>query len=281
MHRSRALTSALCNPGRCYSQRTRCLSTTGPFASFISDIKVPESVATSESVEETPRNAPRLSLLGDIEIPSSIPSKSPTSLFATRAAQRQKRLQAEARVTEIESTVRKTPEPASPPPRSVISRASQRSHVKDEERRSSGGPLRPQTDANIRQRRPYNAVAKSAPVDYRQKERSRSARPRRDTEETLPDGGVELGETAVPSVLHADFNETDLSELFNSPVPAPSIARSSVAQSHIDARMQLLKEHAGDYSQYLPRDTDPTTLTERCWIEAEAHRCGADAGSRS
>jgi hypothetical protein len=25
--------------------------------------------------------------------------------------------------------------------------------------------------------------------------------------------------------------------------------------------MQLLKEHAGDYSQYLPRDTDPTTLT--------------------
>jgi hypothetical protein len=41
---------------------------TGPFASFISDIKVPESVATSESVEDTPRNAPRLSLLGDIEI---------------------------------------------------------------------------------------------------------------------------------------------------------------------------------------------------------------------
>lgn len=192
---------------------------------------------------------------------SSIPSKSPTSLFATRAAQRQKRLQAEARVTEIESTVRKTPEPASPPPRSVISRASQRSHVKDEERRSSGGSLRPQTDANIRQRRPSNAVAKSAPVDYRQRERSRSARPRRVTEETLPDGGVELGETAAPSVLHADFNETDLSELFSSPVPAPSIARSSVAQSHIDVRMQLLKEHAGDYSQYLPRDTDPTTLT--------------------
>jgi hypothetical protein len=65
MQHSRALVG-LCNPGRCYKQGIRPYSTNSPFASFISDVKVSESVAAS--VEETRRSAPRLSSLGDIEI---------------------------------------------------------------------------------------------------------------------------------------------------------------------------------------------------------------------
>lgn len=77
---------------------------------------------------------------------------------------------------------------------------------------------------------------------------------------TLPDEDLEF-ETATPPVLHVGFNETDLSELFSSSVPTPYIARPSVAQSHIDTRLQLLKERAGDYSRYLPGEIDPTALT--------------------
>jgi hypothetical protein len=65
MQHSRALTG-LCNPGRFYKQGARSYSTNSPFASFISDVKVSESVAAS--IEQTRRSAPRLSSLGDIEI---------------------------------------------------------------------------------------------------------------------------------------------------------------------------------------------------------------------
>jgi hypothetical protein len=63
MQHSRAL-GGLCNPGRFYKQGARSYSTNSPFASFISDVKVPEST----SMEQTRRSAPRLSSLGDIEI---------------------------------------------------------------------------------------------------------------------------------------------------------------------------------------------------------------------
>lgn len=67
MQRQRAL-AGIWGSVRCCRQRTRCLTTKSPFESFISDVKIPESLAASESVEQTRWNAPRLSSLGDIEI---------------------------------------------------------------------------------------------------------------------------------------------------------------------------------------------------------------------
>ncbi|OAX40057.1 hypothetical protein K503DRAFT_855591 [Rhizopogon vinicolor AM-OR11-026] len=253
MQRSRAL-AGLLNPGRCYSQRTRCLSTKSPFASFISDIKIPEETR-------------RLSSLGDIEIPSSIPSNTTTSLFAARVAQREKRLQAEAAAKRNESSVTNTSQPTQAPSHSVISRHSQRLHAKDEERPTGGGSSRQQTNANVRPRRPSDAVTSSARVNPRadrRREGSRVAKPSRVVEpaiveKTLPDD-LAL-ETTAPPVLHVNFDKTDLSRLFSSPVPTQFITRQSVAQSHLKTRMQLLKERAGDYSRYLQGDTDPTALT--------------------
>jgi hypothetical protein len=90
----------------------------------------------------------------------------------------------------------------------------------------------------------------SSQADYRRRDGSRVARPNRVVEETSPE--VELGTT--PSKLQVSFDKTDLSGLF-------SIQQRSVAESDIGTRVQLLKEHAGDYSRYLPGETDPTSLT--------------------
>jgi len=68
MQHPKAVAAGIWNTGRCCRQRARCLSTKSAFQSFISDVKVPEPLPASESVEETRWNAPRLSSLGDIEI---------------------------------------------------------------------------------------------------------------------------------------------------------------------------------------------------------------------
>ncbi|KAG2076931.1 hypothetical protein BDR04DRAFT_1089206 [Suillus decipiens] len=138
MQHSRAL-ARLCNPARCYKQGVQFYSTNSPFASFISDVKIPESVA------ETRRSAPRLSSLGDIEIPSIIPS-STTSLFAARAAQRQRRQLVEAAPKQIEAKVVNTPKPTRPV-NSLLSRRSQ--SLPKNERLSSDGPSNPQTSAHL------------------------------------------------------------------------------------------------------------------------------------
>ncbi|KAG1813344.1 uncharacterized protein BJ212DRAFT_1482798 [Suillus subaureus] len=274
MQHSRAL-AGLCNLGRCYKQTTRSYSTNSPFASFISDVKVPESVAAS--VEETRRSAPRLSSLGDIEIPSIIPS-STTSLFAARAAQRQKRLLAEAAPKKIEAKVVNTPKPTSPATGSLLSRRSQRP-PKDEERRSNDGPSSPQTAAHPRLRRPLPAETRSAPAEIRsapaeirsapagmrtdrRRESSRVPKPSRVVKPTSPIENLNKVNKSAPPPLHVSFNNTDLSELFSSPALIPYVVQPSVAQSRIDSRMQLLKERAGDYSRYLSGGVESTTQTQ-------------------
>ncbi|KAG0707433.1 hypothetical protein DFH29DRAFT_994875 [Suillus ampliporus] len=225
----------------------------------VSDVKVPESVA--DSAGETRRSAPRLSSLGDIEIPSSIPSSN-TSLFAARAAQRQKRLQAEAAPKQTETKVENKPKPAPPATGSLLSRKSQRP-PKDEERPSNDGPSKPQTAADLRPRRPLPAGTKSAPAEIRtdrRRESSRVARPSRGVKPTSPVEDLNQAGTAAPPALHVSFNNTDLSELFGSPAPIPYVVQPS-AQSRIDSRMQLLKERAGDYSRYLPGEIDSTAQT--------------------
>ncbi|KAG2155532.1 hypothetical protein DEU56DRAFT_312841 [Suillus clintonianus] len=259
MQRSRAL-AGLCNG---YKQGTRSYSTKSPFASFISDVKVPESVATS--VEETRRNAPRLSSLGDIEIPSIIPT-STTSLFAARAAQRQKRLQAEAAPKETKAKVIDTPKPNSPASGSLLSRKSHRP-PKDEERPSNDGPSNPQTSVHRRPTRPLPTGTRSAPAEMRtdrRREGPRVAKPSRIVKPPSPVKDVDQVDTSdsAPPALHVSFNNTDLSELFSSPALIPYIAQSSVAQSRIDSRVQLLKERAGDYSRYLSGKVEPTTQTQ-------------------
>lgn len=161
-------------------------------------------------------------------------------------------MQAGVTVKGTESPVANTPEktPTSSL-RSVMTRGSQRLHTKDEERRSGGGALRPQTDTNTRSRRPFNTGTSSSQADYRRRDESRVARPSRVVEETSPK--VELRTT--PSKLQVSFDKTDLSRLFSIQ------QRRSVAESDIGTRIQLLKEHAGDYSRYLPGETDPTSLT--------------------
>ncbi|KAG1864699.1 hypothetical protein DFJ58DRAFT_743510 [Suillus subalutaceus] len=274
MQHSRALTG-FCNPGRCYKQVARSYSTNSPFASFISDVKVPESVAAS--VEGTHRSAPRLSSLGDIEIPSIIPS-STTSLFAARAAQRQKRLLVEAAPKKIEAKVVDPPKPASPAAGSLLSRRSQRPS-KDGERRSNDGPSNPQTVAHPRLRRPLPAETRSAPAETRsaptetrsapaemrtdrRREGPRVPKPSRLVKPTSPVGDLNEVDKSAPPPLHVSFNNTDLSELFSSPTLIPYVAQPSVAQSRIDSRVQLLRERAGDYSRYLPGDVESTTQTQ-------------------
>jgi hypothetical protein len=278
MQHSRALVG-LCNLGRCYKQGIRSYSTNSPFASFISDVKVSESVAAS--VEETRRSAPRLSSLGDIEIPSIIPS-STTSLFAARAAQRQKRLLAEAAPKEIEAKVVNTPKPASPAPGSLLSRRSQRL-PKDGERRSNDGPSNPQTAAHSRLRQPLPRSAaaetrsaqtetRSAPLKARsalaemrtdrRREGPRVPKPSRVVKPTSPVRDLNEVKKSASPPLHVSFNNTDLSELFSTPALIPYVARPSVVQSRIDSRVQLLKERAGDYSRYLPGDVESTTQTQ-------------------
>ncbi|KAG2044402.1 hypothetical protein BDR03DRAFT_1087002 [Suillus americanus] len=269
MQHSRAL-AGLCNPGRCYKQAALSYSTNSPFASFISDVKVPESVAAS--VEGTRRSAPRLSSLGDIEIlilASIIPS-STTSLFAARAAQRQKRL-AEAAPKEIDAKVVHTPKPASPAAGSLLSRRSQRPS-KDEEKRSNDGPSKPQIVAHPRLRRPLPAETRSAPAETRsppaemrtdrQREGPKVPKRSRVVKPTSPVEDLNQVNKSAPPPLHVSFNNTDLSELFSSPVFVPYVAQPSVAQSRIDSRVQLLKERAGDYSRYLPGNVESTTQTQ-------------------
>ncbi|KAG1795718.1 uncharacterized protein HD556DRAFT_1442039 [Suillus plorans] len=255
MRHSRAL-ARLCNPGRCYKQGAHSYSTNSPFASFISDVKIPESVAAS--VEEARRSAPRLSSLGDIEIPSIVPS-STTSLFAARAAQRQKRQLTEAAPKKVEAKVVNTPKPTS-----LLSRRSQRI-PKDEERRPNDGPSNPQTaPAHPRSRRPLPAeTTRSAPAEMRTDRRRESPRVPKPSRVVKPTPLKDLNETDTPAppALHVSFNNTDLSELFSSPAPIPYIAQPSIAQSRIDSRVQLLKERAGDYSRYLPGNIKSTTQT--------------------
>ncbi|KAG1783559.1 hypothetical protein EV702DRAFT_3690 [Suillus placidus] len=260
MQHSRAL-AGLCNPGRCYKQGARSYSTNSPFASFISDVKVPGSVAAS--VEETRRSAPRLSSLGDIEIPTIIPS-STTSLFAARAAQRQKRLQAEAAPKQIEAKVVNTLKPTSPSAGSLLSRKSQRPPT-HEERRSNDGPSNPQTTPHPRPRRPLPAETRSTPAEMRldrRKERPRVPKPSRIVKPTSSVEDLNEADASAPPALHVSFNTTDLSELFSSPTLIPYVAQPSVSQSRIDHRVQLLKERAGDYSQYLPGDIESTAQTQ-------------------
>ncbi|KAG2368852.1 hypothetical protein BDR07DRAFT_1605193 [Suillus spraguei] len=312
MQHSRAL-AGLCNPARCYKQGARLYSTNSPFASFISDVKIPESI------EETRRSAPRLSSLGDIEIPSIIPS-STTSLFAARAAQRQKRQLAEAAPKRIEAKVVNTPKPTRPVTGSLLSRRSQ-SLAKDEERlsgdgpsntqtvphlsrrsqilpkdgerlssdepsntqtaarlprksqrlpkdgntHSNDGPRNPQIAAHPRLKRPLPAVTRSAPAEMRtnrRREDPRVPKPSRVVKSTSPAEDLNEDHISAPPTLHVSFNNTDLSELFSTPVLIPYIAQPSVAQSRIDSRVQLLKERAGDYSRYLPGDVESTTQAQ-------------------
>ena len=206
-------------------------------------------------------------------VASTIPSKSTTSLFAALATQRQKRVQAEAEATVkvTERSVPSTPEPATAPSRSLLSRKSQRSPPKDEERRSGDGQSRPQPDANVRPRRPSNVVTRPAQANSRtdrRREGSRVTKPNRAVEPAIKrttlsksNENLEIEDTATPPVLHTSFNNTDLSELFSSPAPSPHITRPSAVQSHTNTRMQLLKERAGDYSRYLPGEVNPTALT--------------------
>ncbi|KAG2350738.1 hypothetical protein BDR05DRAFT_43077 [Suillus weaverae] len=261
MQHSRAL-AGLCNPGRCYKQGARSYSTNSPFASFISDVKVPGS-AVAASVEETRRSAPRLSSLGDIEIPTIIPS-STTSLFAARAAQRQKRLQAEAAPKQIKAKVVNTLKPTSPSAGSLLSRKSQRP-PKYEERRLNDGPENPQTSPHPRSRRPLPAETRSTPAEMRtdrRKEGSRVPKPSRIVKPTSSVEDPNKADASAPPALHVSFNNTDLSELFSSPTLIPYVAQSSVSQSRIDHRVQLLKERAGDYSRYLLGDIESTAQTQ-------------------
>ncbi|KAG1904741.1 uncharacterized protein F5891DRAFT_756261 [Suillus fuscotomentosus] len=256
MRLSRAL-ARLCNPGRCYKQGAQSYSTNSPFASFISDVKIPESVAAS--VEEARRSAPRLSSLGDIEIPSIIPT-STTSLFAARAAQRQKRQLTEAAPKKVEAKVVNTPKTTS-----LLSRRSQRI-PKDEERRPNDGPSNPQTAAaHPRSRRPLPAeTTRSAPAETRtdrRRESPRGSKPSRVVKPRSPVKDLNETDTPAPPALHVSFNNTDLSELFSSPALIPYVAQPSIAQSRIDSRVQLLKERAGDYSRYLPGNFESTTQT--------------------
>ncbi|KAG1754927.1 uncharacterized protein EDB91DRAFT_1076980 [Suillus paluster] len=198
-------------------------------------------------------------------IASSIPS-STTSLFAARAAQRQKRLQAEqaeAAPKQTETKVADKPKPASPAPGSLLSRRSQRP-PQDEEKRSNDGPSNPQTAAHPRPRRPLPTGTKSTPAETRtdrRREVSRAPRPNRVVKPTSPVEDLNQAGTAISPALHVSFNNTDLSELFSSPTAIPYVAQPSVAQSRIDSRMQLLKERAGDYSRYLSGKIDSTTQT--------------------
>ncbi|KAG1765113.1 hypothetical protein EDD22DRAFT_1016060 [Suillus occidentalis] len=277
MQHSRAL-AGLCNPGRFYKQGARSYSTNSPFASFISDVKVPAA-----STEQTRRSAPRLSSLGDIEIPSIVPS-STTSLFAARIAQRQKRQLAEAAPKDIEAKAANTPKPTPPPTRSLLSRRSQRlpkveerpsddassnpqtaAHTRPQERPSNYESSNPQTTAHPRLRRALPAETRSAPAEMRtdhQREGPKAPKPSRVVEPTSPVEDLDEADTSAPPVLHVSFNNTDLSQLFSSPALIPYVARPSIAQSRIDSRVQLLKERAGDYSRYLSGDIESTALTQ-------------------
>ncbi|KAG2156593.1 uncharacterized protein EDB93DRAFT_921321 [Suillus bovinus] len=250
MQHSRAL-ARLYNPGRCYKQGARLYSTNSPFASFISDVNIPESVTASV---EASRSAPRLSSLGDIEIPSIAPS-SISSLFAARAAQRQKRQLAEAAPKKIEAKVVNTPRPTS-----LLSRRSQ-IQQKEEERRPNDGPSNPRTDAHPRSRRPFPTETRSAPSEMRTDRRREIPRAARPSRVFKPVKDLNEADTPAPRPLHVSFNNTNLSELFSSPALVPYVAQPSIAQSRIDSRVQLLKERAGDYSRYLPGDIDPTAQT--------------------
>lgn len=300
MQHSRAL-AGLCNPGRFYKQGARSYSTSSPFASFLSDVKVPESLAAS--IEQTRRSAPRLSSLGDIEIPSIIPS-SATSLFAARVAQRQKRQLAEAAPKDIGAKAANTPKPTPPPTSSLLSRRSQRlpkaeerssdnrssnpqttahprpqgrpsddassnpqtaAHTRPQERPSNYGSSNPQTAAHPRPRRALPAETRSARAEMRtdhQREGPKAPMPSRVVEPTSPVEDFDEADTSAPPVLHASFNNTDLLQLFSSPALIPYVARPSIAQSSINSRVQLLKERAGDYSRYLPGDIESIALTQ-------------------
>lgn len=214
-------------------------------------------------MEQTRRSAPRLSSLGDIEIPSIIPS-STTSLFAARAAQRQKRQLADAAPKEIEAKVVNTPKPTPLPTSSLLSRRSQRL-PKVEERPSNDGSSNPQTAAHPRSRRPLPAETRSAPAEMRtdkRRERPKAPKPSRVVKPTSSVEDLDEADTSAPPVLHVSFNNTDLSQLFSSPALIPYVAQPSIAQSRIDSRVQLLKERAGDYSRYLPGDIESTALTQ-------------------
>ncbi|KAG2149632.1 hypothetical protein BD769DRAFT_1381407 [Suillus cothurnatus] len=212
---------------------------------------------------------------------SIIPS-STTSLFAARAAQRQKRLLAEAAPKEIEAKVVNTPKPASPAPGSLLSRRSQRL-PKDGERRSNDGPSNPQTAAHSRLRQPLPRSAaaetrsaqtetRSAPLKARsalaemrtdrRREGPRVPKPSRVVKPTSPVRDLNEVKKSASPPLHVSFNNTDLSELFSTPALIPYVAQPSVVQSRIDSRVQLLKERAGDYSRYLPGDVESTTQTQ-------------------
>lgn len=234
---------------------------------------------------------------------SIIPS-STTSLFAARAAQRQKRQLVEAAPKDIEAKAANMPKPTLPPTNSLLSRRSQRlpkveerpsddgssnpqtaahprlqerpsddgssnpqtaAHPRLQERPSNYGSSNPQTAAHPRPRRAFPAETRSAPAEMRtdhQREGPKAPKPSRVVEPTSPVEDLDEAATSAPPVLHVSFNNTDLLQLFSSPALIPYVARPSIAQSRIDSRVQLLKERAGDYSQYLPEDIESTALTQ-------------------
>jgi hypothetical protein len=214
---------------------------------------------------------------------SIIPS-STTSLFAARAAQRQKRQLVEAAPKDTEAKAANMPKPTPPPTSSLLSRRSQRlpkveerlsddgssnpqtvAHPRLQERPSNYGSSNPQTAAHLRPRRALPAETRSAPAEMRtdhQREGSKAPKPSRVAEPTSSVEDLDEADTSAPPVLHVSFNNTDLLQLFSSPALIPYVARPSIAQSRIDYRVQLLKERAGDYSRYLPGDIESTALTQ-------------------
>jgi len=96
----------------------------------------------------------------------------------------------------------------------------------------------------------------------RRREGSRVVKPSRVSKPPSPVEDLNQADTSAQPALNVSFNNTDLSELFSSPALIPYVAQPSVAQSHIDSRVQLLKERAGDYSRYLSGEIDATAQTQ-------------------